>query len=419
MNNSDSRTFRVLVACEESQAISGEIRRFARTYGYNIQSWSCDLLPTSAPESEEDLTGPRFHLRGDVTAVLAYDERYDYEDLFITSHKTDDQSLVTHKETLDEVLEFLKINQSWDMIIANPPCTYLAVSGARWYHDTKNRELDYNPKFPMRKVERAESMRFFMTIAMAPCKYIVLENPVGTLKTNLLNADYNIGSAPVGYFPPDDTEEKFEEKFTEDVSLEDLKARESYVDIIDDFKSKKLPKWSELSSLNWRGLASISGLDLSEHDGGTLYSKYTVQAIQPYYFGDSASKKTCFWFKGISDKLTPLISEDQIQQIQAGEEEAMLIRTRIPNSDKFDEETVRVTKGEMVQLSSGKTLPKWYSDALTKAKSTEERRTLRSKTFASVSREIVRQWVLSAAYEERVISKADWEIHQNCFKPLD
>ena len=51
-----------------------------------------------------------------------------------------------------------------------------------------------------------------------------------------------------------------------------------------------------------------------------------------------------------------------------------------------------VGTGEWVVLSSGKKLPKWYSDALTKAKTPEERRNLRSKTFPGFAKAIAEQW---------------------------
>lgn len=82
------------------------------------------------------------------------------------------------------------------------------------------------------------------------------------------------------------------------------------------------------------------------------------QIVQPYHFGDEASKSTCFWLKGLP-KLVP---------------------------------TNIVGKGEMVVLSSGKKMPKWYSDALTLAKTPEERRNLRSKTFKGMAKAIAEQW---------------------------
>ena len=75
-------------------------------------------------------------------------------------------------------------------------------------------------------------------------------------------------------------------------------------------------------------------------------------------FGDEASKLTCLWLKNL-----PKLRETDV-----------------------------VGHGERVVLSSGRTLPKWYSDALSKAKTAEERRTLRSKTFPGFAKAIAEQW---------------------------
>lgn len=82
------------------------------------------------------------------------------------------------------------------------------------------------------------------------------------------------------------------------------------------------------------------------------------QIIQPYMFGDEASKSTCLWLKNLP-QLTP---------------------------------TKMVGKGEYVTYSSGKKMPKWYADALSNAKSDAERRTLRSKTFQGIADAIAQQW---------------------------
>ena len=82
------------------------------------------------------------------------------------------------------------------------------------------------------------------------------------------------------------------------------------------------------------------------------------QIIQPYMFGDEATKSTCLWLKNLP-QLTP---------------------------------TKMVGKGEYVTYSSGKKMPKWYADALTNAKSDAERRTLRSKTFQGIADAIATQW---------------------------
>jgi hypothetical protein len=82
------------------------------------------------------------------------------------------------------------------------------------------------------------------------------------------------------------------------------------------------------------------------------------QIIQPYMFGDEATKTTCLWLKNLP-KLLP---------------------TKI------------VDKGERTVFKSGKSHPKWYADALSKAKTPAERRTLRSKTFQGIARAMADQW---------------------------
>jgi hypothetical protein len=82
------------------------------------------------------------------------------------------------------------------------------------------------------------------------------------------------------------------------------------------------------------------------------------QIVQPYMFGDEATKTTCLWLKNLP----------------------LLIPTNI------------VGKGEKVFYKSGKSHPKWYADALSNSKTPEERRTLRSKTFEGMAKAISEQW---------------------------
>lgn len=82
------------------------------------------------------------------------------------------------------------------------------------------------------------------------------------------------------------------------------------------------------------------------------------QIINPWQFGDEASKSTCLWLKNL-----PLLTPTNI-----------------------------VGKGEKVFYSSGKSHPKWYAEALTKAKTKEERQTLRSKTFPGIAEAIAIQF---------------------------
>lgn len=108
---------RVLVACE----FSGRVRSAFRELGHD--AWSCDLL------AAED-GGP--HIQANVLDVL-----YD----------------------------------GWDLMIAHPPCTYLAVSGARWFKD--------------RVFEQACAVDFALTLYKAPISYIALENPISILSSFL------------------------------------------------------------------------------------------------------------------------------------------------------------------------------------------------------------------------------------------
>lgn len=89
----------------------------------------------------------------------------------------------------------------------------------------------------------------------------------------------------------------------------------------------------------------------------TLWKKPT-QIVQPYMFGDEATKTTCLWLKGL-----PILHPTNI-----------------------------VGKGERVVWSSGKSFPKWYSDIKNTAKSKEERQTLRSKTFPGMAAAMADQW---------------------------
>ena len=112
---------KILVACEESGRVTAEFRKRGH------EAYSCDILPTSGGH-------PEWHIQGDVLPLL---------------------------------------KQKWDMIIAFPPCTYLTVSGNRWFADR------YGKKALERKQKRKEAAEFFMAFALADCPKIAIENPVG------------------------------------------------------------------------------------------------------------------------------------------------------------------------------------------------------------------------------------------------
>lgn len=229
----------VLIACEESQTVCKAFRKL----GYN--AYSCDILPCSGGH-------PEWHLHCDVLGVIR-----------------------DKKGTLQNGEEFV-LDGEWDLMIAHPPCTYLSVSGARWYYHPDDKDLPIDqrrphPNFPTRAQDRKDAIEFFLALANAEIPRIAIENPVGIMSK--------------------------------------------------------------------------------------LFRKPN-QIVQPYWFGDEATKTTCLWLKNLPD-LTP---------------------TKI------------VGKGERVVLSSGKSLPKWYSDSFNTKISTEMRRTLRSKTFQGFADAMAVQW---------------------------
>lgn len=112
---------KILVACEESQAVTIRMRKKGH------EAYSCDILQCSGGH-------PEWHLIC---------------------------------EDIDEYL----YHPMWDMIIAFPPCTDLAVSGARWF---KEKIADGRQK---------RSIDFFMRFAKHKCKKIAIENPIGIMST--------------------------------------------------------------------------------------------------------------------------------------------------------------------------------------------------------------------------------------------
>jgi len=112
---------KVLVACE----YSGAVRDAFLARGH--EAMSCDLLPTDKP-------GP--HYQGPVQDILG---------------------------------------EGWDLLIAHPPCTHLAVSGARW--------------FAGKQTEQAEALAFVRLLLAAPIPRIALENPVSIISSRIRKSD--------------------------------------------------------------------------------------------------------------------------------------------------------------------------------------------------------------------------------------
>ena len=192
---------RILIACDRS----GVVRRAFRELGYS--AWSCDT------EAADD--GSPYHHTGDVRDIL---------------------------------------NLGWDGMVAHPPCTHLAVSGARWF---KEKQADGR---------QAAALAFVRTLLSAPIPRIALENPVSIISTQVRKPDC---------------------------------------------------------------------------------------IVQPWMFGDEASKTTCWWLKGLPP-LTP---------------------------------TAIVGKGTFHTTAGGKRIPSWYN-----LPGNADRSRLRSQTFPGMARAMAEQW---------------------------
>lgn len=133
---------KVLVACEESQRVCIEFRAKGH------EAFSCDIEPCSGGHEE-------WHIQQDVIPLLNGNEDFSTADG--TSHR---------------------INGKWDLIIAHPPCTFLTVTGNRWFNEER-----YGEKAIQRKRDRQEAIDFFMKFVNADCEKIAIENPIGIMST--------------------------------------------------------------------------------------------------------------------------------------------------------------------------------------------------------------------------------------------
>ena len=86
------------------------------------------------------------------------------------------------------------LDGDWDIMIAHPPCTYLSVSGAKWYYHPDDSNLPITerrpqPLYPNRAADREEAVQFFMSVASVGIKKIAIENPVGIMSTRWRKPD--------------------------------------------------------------------------------------------------------------------------------------------------------------------------------------------------------------------------------------
>lgn len=129
---------KVLVACEYSGVVRDAF------IGGGHEAMSCDIIPTDVP-------GP--HYQGSVLDI---------------------------------------INDGWDLMIAHPPCTYLTLTGNKWF------KPEFAERFPNRHQQRQEAVDFFMALVNADIPKIAIENPIGVMsriyrKPNQIVQPYEYG----------------------------------------------------------------------------------------------------------------------------------------------------------------------------------------------------------------------------------
>ena len=150
---------KVLVACEESQAVCKAFREKGH------DAFSCDIMPCSGGH-------PEWHIKDDVLKIL--NPRIIQYGLSI-----DDTYFGFYFRTQDGML--WTIMGGWDLIIAHPPCTYLTVTGNRWFDVSR-----YGDKALKRIEERKKAIQFFMNFTPrggCSAPKICIENPVGIMST--------------------------------------------------------------------------------------------------------------------------------------------------------------------------------------------------------------------------------------------
>ena len=139
---------KILIACEESQRITIEMRKIGH------ECYSCDIDVPSGGH-------PEWHIHQDVIPLINGNCTF---------------------TTMDGISHTIEGN--WDLLIAHPPCTYLTVSGNRWFNVEK-----YGEKALARIEERKAAYDFFMAFINADCERICVENPIGYMNTHYRKPD--------------------------------------------------------------------------------------------------------------------------------------------------------------------------------------------------------------------------------------
>lgn len=132
---------KVLVACEESQAVCKAFRKKGH------EAYSCDIQPCSGGH-------PEWHIQDDVLH-------------FVDGRGTPNFAMFVLAESGD----IIEIPEKWDLIVAHPPCTYLSNAGARWLYAGGKLNTE-------RYAKGLDGKKFFMAMLNADCPRIAVENPI-------------------------------------------------------------------------------------------------------------------------------------------------------------------------------------------------------------------------------------------------
>ena len=283
---------RILVACEESQTITKELRKLGH------EAFSCDLEPCSGGY-------PEWHLREDALIVAGAWKKVVFADECIYEDWDDDREMPICPEceieyaeckcpgpTQDDIYEYTEIDgklyarlierEKWDMMIAHPPCTYLSVSGLHW-----------NKRNPERAKKTEKALDFVKSLMNAPIEKIAIENPVSCISSRIRKPD---------------------------------------------------------------------------------------QVIQPYEFGEDASKKTCLWLKNL-----PLLTPTEYAEWE---------RYRCRCGYVFEEDLGKYGCPNCA-AAYGPAKPMWNNQTPSgrnKLGPSKDRAKIRSKTYPGIARAMAEQW---------------------------
>ena len=193
---------KVLVACE----FSGIVREAFKAKGHD--AWSCDLLPT-------DISGN--HIQGDVLEIL---------------------------------------DDGWDLMIAHPPCTYIANGGNNW--------LNRRPDLKWRE-NRELWAAFFMELINAPIERIAVENPIGCMSTKYRKPDQIVHPYMFGHDIRKDTCLWLKNlPLLSPTNIVSPPYRK-----IDYWSNKRNPNGRSLKSITYQGIANAMAEQWSKHETPT------------------------------------------------------------------------------------------------------------------------------------------------------